>query len=372
MSDALPDAVDVLFAGGGSGGHLFPGLAVATALAQLRPDWRLHFAGSDRDVERRIMQGQPWPHTPLPVMSPAQMLRRPVSFLSSNWRAWRTVRQFWRTTAPKMVIGLGGFASVPALWVAARKRTPIILLEQNAIPGRATRWFVKMAAAVCLGFEETSAEMPSAKNLITTGNPLRDEIAALFSSTPLSNEKRLLVLGGSQGACGLNQAMMAWAAAHPEDLSGWQIVHQSGPHSVTELRQAYRSAGLSARVEEFVRDMATEYRAATIVISRAGATTLSELACAGRPAILVPFPQAADDHQRRNAHWFMKAGAAICVEQQASPSQTAAELSRQWSTVVMNPDRLTTMSQAMRQRAHPDAAERVARLILDIVSGDAT
>ncbi len=372
MSAVVPDAIDVLFAGGGSGGHLFPGLAVAAALARLRPEWRLHFVGSDRTVESRIMQAQPWPHTPLPVMSPAQIVKRPISFVSSNWRAWQTVQQFWRTQPPKVVVGLGGFASVPGLWVASRKRTPIVLLEQNAIPGRATRWFAKKAAAVCLGFEEAAVELPARTKPIATGNPVREDVAALFSSTYASDKKRLLVLGGSQGASGLNQAMATWVKARPDDLRDWQVVHQAGPHAVAELVQAYHDAGVSARVDEFIGDMAAEYRVASMVISRAGATTLSELACAGRPAILIPFPHAADDHQRRNAQWFVQSGAAACVEQQTSPDATAAMLSQQWAAIVTQQDRLATMSQAMRQRAHPDAAEQVARIIVDLATSDAT
>ncbi len=366
MSRDAEAAVDVLFAGGGSGGHLFPGLAVAVALQKLRPDWRLHFVGSDRAIEQRIMQDQPWPHAALSVISPAHLLRNPFSFFASNWKAWKTVRSFWKPVAPKMVVGLGGFASVPALMMASRRQTPIVLLEQNAIPGRATRWFAKRAAGVCLGFPEAVGEFTCRVNMIATGNPVSDDIAALAEQDFAPQEKRLLILGGSQGASGLNQAMIAWAASRPEDLRGWIIVHQAGPHVVAELRQAYQSAGIAARVEEFLTDMANEYRAAAIIIARAGATTLAELACAGRPAIFVPFPAAADDHQRRNAQWFVQSGAAMCVEQQSTPQDTAESLATKWSEINV-PERSAMMAQAMKQRAQPRAAERVARVILDAI-----
>lgn len=358
--------VDVLFAGGGSGGHLFPGLAVAAALQKLRPDWQLHFVGSDRAIEQRIMQDQPWSHTALPVISPAHLLRSPFSFLASNWRAWQTTKQFWSPIAPKIVVGLGGFASVPALMIAARRRTPMVLLEQNAIPGRATRWFAKRAAAVCLGFPEAVAEFDCSMNAIATGNPVRDDIAALAQSDYVPDEKRLLLLGGSQGATGLNQAVIAWIKTRPDDLRDWNIVHQSGRHAASELTQAYQSAGVVARVEEFLTDMASEYRAATVIIARAGATTLAELACAGRPAILVPFPQAADDHQRRNAKWFVESGAAMCVEQHSTVEEAATALATAWAEITA-PDHARTMAQAMKQRAFPQAAERVAQVILDAI-----
>lgn len=366
MSSDVPTEVDVLFAGGGSGGHLFPGLAVATALSRLRPDWRLHFVGSDRAIEHDIMQGQAWPHTPLPVMSPSVGLRRPIAFLTSNGKAWSVTKRFWKTRPPRAVVGLGGFASVPALWVASRRRTPMVLLEQNAIPGRATRWFAKSATTVCLGFEEAASALPSVAKTLTTGNPVRDEISALGREHPLITPKTLLILGGSQGAGGLNRAMAAWVVAWPHDLRGWQIVHQAGPHDVDELTRAYHTAGLSAQVNEFIADMAAAYSSATMVIARAGATTLSELACAGLPAILVPFPHAADNHQRRNAASFVQAGAAVCVEQQPVRADTAAMLAREFAAITNDPSRLASMSAAMKQRGRPDAAEQVARLVLDL------
>lgn len=366
MSDVESKAVDVLFAGGGSGGHLFPGLAVAAAVAKLQPDWRLHFVGSDRPIEQRIMQSQPWLHTPLPVMSPTNLLRRPFSFVTSNWKAWAAVKRFWATRSPKVVVGLGGFASVPALWVATRRRTPIVLLEQNAIPGRATQWFAKRATAVCLGFEEAAARLPAGCKTVVTGNPVRDDMAALGQQDRSTDAKTLLILGGSQGATGLNREVAAWVTSRPGDLDGWHIQHQAGPHDVDELRRAYATAGVSARVDEFVQDMAAAYRSAGVVIARAGATTLSELACAGLPAILIPFPQAADDHQRWNAAIFVEAGAAVCVEQQADPTATAAVLTREWNAITHNPARQASMAAAMKRRSRPDAAMQVARLILDL------
>jgi UDP-N-acetylglucosamine--N-acetylmuramyl-(pentapeptide) pyrophosphoryl-undecaprenol N-acetylglucosamine transferase len=287
--------------------------------------------------------------------------------VKSNWRAWRTVRQFWKPSPPKVVVGLGGFASVPALWMASRRRTPMVLLEQNSIPGRATRWFASQAAAVCLGFPEAGREFPARVKAIPTGNPVRDDIGALTSDVSTLNEKRLLILGGSQGANGLNRAIIAWITARPDDLRGWSVVHQAGPHAVVELTQAYQSAGIAARVEEFLTDMACEYRAASHIIARAGATTLAELACAGRPAILVPFPDAADDHQRRNAHGFEQTGAALCIEQHAPVMNLAAT----WAEMI-TPARSTALSAAMNQQAQPQAAAAVAQVVLDVIASSKT
>lgn len=264
------------------------------------------------------------------------------------------------------MVGLGGFASVPALWMASSRQTSILLLEQNAIPGRATRWFAKHADTVCLGFAEAASELPAGVTTVATGNPVRDDIVALFGAEQQTHEQRLLILGGSQGASGLNQAMIEWVRYRKGDFQDWHIVHQTGPHAVAELTEAYAAASINARVEEFITELTAEYRAARLVISRAGATTLSELACAGLPAILMPFPQAADDHQRRNAASFVEAGAAVCVEQQANPAETAAVLAREWNVITGDSARLATMSAAMQQRSRPHAADDVARVILDL------
>lgn len=355
----------MIFAGGGTGGHLYPGLAVAAALHQRCPSVRMFFVGSNRPVERQIMQRQPWRHVPLSAMSPAALCRRPWTFFIGNWQAFQEARRICRIQKPLVVVGLGGFASVPILWAAARERIPLLLLETNAVPGRATRWFANVARHVCVTFPEAAKRLPSQDRVDITGTPVRAEIAALAGhSHSTDSPPTLLILGGSQGAEGLNRAVVAWLTGNSPAFADWRIVHQTGPNGATEFDEEYRRAGLDCRVATFLDDIAAEYAAATVIVSRAGASTLAELACAGRPVLLVPFPDAADDHQAKNAAHWVTAGAAMQISQQQTPEETAAEMSKAWRVMQVDDSR-SRMSAAAKSLARTDAAERVAELVLE-------
>ena len=355
-----------IFAGGGTGGHLFPGVAVALELKRREPNARLLFVGSERELEQTILARHGLEHRSLPVESLRELSRHPWRFATRNWTAWRAARQMMREERPSVVIGLGGYASAPLVWQASRARCPVVLLEQNVIPGRATRWFSRSANLVCTSFAETRERLPRGVKVEVTGNPVRREIAELTSHQATTAPRELLVLGGSQGADSLNEAVVATLRLLAEARSGWRVVHQTGARQVEAMRHAYAELSIDAVVEPFFDDMLARYRAASLVVSRAGATTLAELACCGLPMILVPYPHAADDHQRANAFAFVERGAAIVVEHRANVDATVAALVDPLKALLTDEPRRSAMSVAARDGTHPDAASVVVDRLIEM------
>ncbi len=361
-----------LFAGGGTGGHLTPGLAVAAELQQHDPDCRIVFAGTDRPLERKLIAGAGYQHVTLSVESSQTLLRHPFRFAWSNWRAILTARQLIEQKKPQGVIGLGGFASVPTVLVATRRRVPTIILEQNAIPGRATRLLSRRAGAVCATFDGTEQRLRSGAHVIVTGNPVRQAIAALCHRNPgvgSNGPPTLLVLGGSQGAESLNDAVVSMLTRDLPQLVDWRVVHQTGPSQHAETSRRYDAAKRNCIVAPFFDDMADLYASATLVVSRAGATTLAELACAGCPAILLPYPHAADNHQLANARVFERAGAAIVIEHDSDPGATANHLQQAVTALAADASRRAAMRHSLQHLAHPAAANQVVEVLQSLIAG---
>ena len=348
---------------------MFPGIAVARELQQLDPGADILFVGSDKELEQSILARLNLRHRSLPVESLRLLSRHPFRFVLRNWQAWRIARQWIREVRPAVVVGLGGYASAPIVWAAARARIPAILLEQNVIPGRTTRWLARSARLVCTSFSEASRNFPRGTTIEVTGNPIRREISSLFGSHFENDPKELLVLGGSQGADRLNDAVLGAVTRLRNEFSGWRIVHQSGPRQVESLRAAYRALNLNCRVEPFFDDMAARYQSASLVISRAGATTLAELMACGLPMILLPYPQAADDHQRANAIALRDQGAAVIVEHQSNPEETTNDLATQLHRFLADSKLRQQLGNAAHRMATPNAALIVARQISSIANG---
>ncbi|MDX1967294.1 MAG: undecaprenyldiphospho-muramoylpentapeptide beta-N-acetylglucosaminyltransferase [Planctomycetaceae bacterium] len=353
-----------VFAGGGTGGHLFPGIALAETIRRRFPAAQTIFAGTDRAIERRIVESHGLDHRALSTTGLQVCRRRPDQFVWRNWRALMDAGRLVQTERPQVVIGLGGFASAPVVWAAHRAGVPIVLLEQNAIPGRATCWLSRLARVVCTTFAESADWLPQQIPTLVCGNPVRREIAELCREPVPERRERphLLVLGGSLGADGLNTAMMDLVRRYPR-LREWTILHQTGPRQLESVRSTYADVEQSATVADFFEDMTALYRQADIVISRAGATTLAELACAGRPTILVPYPQATDNHQQANAESFVRQGAAVVIAQSKASPQTADRLWSALKPLMDDPARCREMSRAARATAHPDAADRILDLL---------
>jgi UDP-N-acetylglucosamine--N-acetylmuramyl-(pentapeptide) pyrophosphoryl-undecaprenol N-acetylglucosamine transferase len=245
-----------------------------------------------------------------------------------------------------------------------------VLLEQNIVAGRATRWLSRRASLACVSFPETADELARAVTVCVTGNPVRRPIASMRACDrrPAGGLRTLLVLGGSQGAQAVNQAMLESVAALRASLADWRIVHQTGLEQAESVARRYRELRVSAVVRPFFDDLPDWYRVADLAVARAGATTLAELACAGVPALLVPYPHAARDHQWHNAQAFAAAGAARVIFQRSHPALTAAELSRNLLEVVDSAGIRDRMGQAMHRLARPGAAAAVVEHVEMLLS----
>ena len=370
-AQAVTAAPTCLFAGGGTGGHLLPGIAVARKLIARNSSTRVLFVGSQRPLERQLVEAHHCSHQGLLLAGLPLLRRNPFRFGWTNWQACRTAAKLLDQERPQVVIGLGGLASVPLVLAAARRKIPIVLLEQNVIPGRATRWLSRLAQTVCTTFGETARLLPACAEVVQTGNPVREEIAALAAARTVAPPgiSTLLILGGSQGAEGLNQGVLHLIRSNTEAFRGWQIVHQTGANQCQQVREAYRSLQLDSVVEPFFHDLTPWYRQATAVISRAGATTLAELACAGLPTVLVPYPHSADNHQLRNAEVFAAAGGAVTVGQGGAADQTGRSLAEVLLPVLADESRRAAMREGMWKLARPEARERVIAEI-DRLTGD--
>jgi UDP-N-acetylglucosamine--N-acetylmuramyl-(pentapeptide) pyrophosphoryl-undecaprenol N-acetylglucosamine transferase len=361
----------VVIAGGGTGGHLFPALALADQLVACEPRTSLLFVGSVGGLEQRLVPARGYPLELLRAkkvrgIGGASRLLALGSLPLSMLSAARTIVRF----SPHVVVGVGGYASAPVVLAAIPMRVPVVLLEQNAIPGTVNRLLARLADTVVISFRRAAHYLPVQHTLLL-GNPVRPELVADLEakrSGPGTGQSCLLVLGGSQGARAINQLVSEHAAALLAGVPGLRIIHQTGPADLAWVRQRYERSGLAARirVEAFVEDMAAAYGQADLALCRSGATTLAELCVAGLPAVLVPYPYAADDHQAANAEDLVSAGGAVMVRQDTLSGERMVTL----LTELMNDrDRLDRMGTAMRSSAHPEAASSIARLLLERFAG---
>lgn len=342
----------MIVAGGGTGGHLFPGLAVAEEAAARGAE--VLFVGSAFGIEATAVPKTRFRFEPLLVRGArGRGLRGLADFARQFPAAVLRAHRLARATRPDVVLGLGGYGSVPVVVAAWSLCVPSVLMEQNVHPGLANRWLAHLARRVCTTFEASATFFPAGK-AVQTGNPVRrfGEVPG-----PRSDGVSIFVFGGSQGAHTINVAAVDAAAILREKLHILRIVHQTGAADESWVRRRYQEIGVAAEVLPFVHDMGMAYGQADVVVCRAGATTLAELASVGRPAILVPYPFAADDHQRRNAEVLADAGAAEFV---LDRDLTGALLAARILALATDPARLAEMGRAVQRFSTPDAAARVA------------
>jgi len=363
MASEAPLAV--VIAGGGTGGHLYPGIAVAREIVRRVPGARVTFAGTARGLEARVVPKEGFEldlirSAGLKGKAIASRLRGlamvPVSLLD----AWRLISR----RRPRVVIGVGGYSSGPVVLSAALRRIPTMVLEQNAQPGFTNRVLARWVRAAGVAYEETLAHF--GRKGFVAGNPVRAEffLSAAPSAKADAARPRLLVLGGSQGAHAVNVAVAAAAPRLASEHPSLDIVHQTGERDLAWARDQYRQSGVGARAEAFLDPVAVEMHAADLAISRAGATTLAELAASGTPAVLVPLPTATDDHQRKNAEVLVRGGAAALIHQS---DLTGERLAGEVSALLRDRTRLAAMGVAMRTFAQPDAAGRIVDRVLALV-----
>lgn len=364
----MTDALRLVIAAGGTGGHLFPALAVAQALRRTVPSSNVLFVGANQGLEaeivprygfelRRLASGK------LKGTGWSERLRTIAGLTPTVLRAGALLGEL----RADLVLGAGGYASAPVVLAAALRRIPVLLLEQNAVPGLTTRLLARFATRVVTAFPDPQRLLPANRTMLL-GNPLRlelveklDECAAARVAT--RRPARLLVLGGSQGARPVNRLLIGALPRLRERLGQFVAVHQTGPEDLDEVRGAYRAAGIEARVERFIENMASAYCEADLMIGRSGATTLAELAVAALPALLIPYPHAADDHQAANAAHFAAAGAAVMARQETLDGPGLANLV---GGLIEDPDALRLMARGMRSLARPRAAAAVVDVLLEL------
>lgn len=363
-----PPEWNLIVCGGGSGGHLFPALAVADRLRKGGlPPRRVLFLTSQRVIESQVLQGEKVESIPLSGVSGRELRQTPWTGIPRLCVSMQNARQAIRGAWPAVALGTGGFASVPGIFAAATLRVPVILLEQNTVMGRANAWLRPLARTVCLSFDATGRS--GSGRLIVTGNPVREEIARLAATqTPFDSRRTLLILGGSQGSRRVHDAVLQAVSAKPEMLQGWRVVHQAPASLCAEAIAAYAAACTEHRVAPFFDDLPTIYRQTGLVVSRAGATSLAEFACAGIPAVLIPDPNSVRDHQLLNARHYADRRAAVLVEERECVSEARTnQLVPILQELLSDTSQRAAMSLEMVAIARPGAAQEVATVVEGIV-----
>ena len=356
----------VVIAGGGTGGHLYPGIAVARELLRRSPESVVTFAGTARGIESRVVPREGFEldllrSAGLKGASMAATIRGVALVPVGMADGWRIISR----RSPDVVIGVGGYSSGPVVTMAALRGIPTLLLEQNAVPGVTNRilgHFVKSAAVT---FDSTATHF--GRRAFVAGNPVRPEFVAHGSARPArpAGPPRILIFGGSQGAHAINVAMVEAAPRLAASSGRMAITHQTGERDLELVRNGYRRAGLEARVEPFLFTMDREMTAADLIVCRAGATTIAELMAAGRPAVFIPLPTAADNHQRRNAEVLVAAGAAEMIEQK---ELTGDRLAERILGLAGDDSRRAAMSDAARRMARPDAARVIVDKVFELAA----
>ena len=360
----------IIVTGGGTGGHLFPGIAVARGIQDRFPGCKVMFIGTNREVDRKALAACDFQLATVNCLGIKgksvfdklnSILQLPGALLASL--------KIVKTFKPDIVFGVGGYVTGPVLLAARLSNVPTCIHEQNSIPGLANRIAAKIATKI---FISIPGEYDfSAEKTTFTGNPVRSEIIAVATGQAekrAGKRKNILVLGGSQGAHRVNTLMQEVSEILKRDLGDtFQITHQTGAADVETTREAYRLAGGTATVQPFFDDMARLYKDADLVVSRAGATTLAELSVMGLPAILIPYPFAADNHQTLNGSYYVSnGGAKMFPESDLSGLQLANEI----SSLLHNPNELRTMATAMKKMAKPEATNSIINHCTRLITPD--
>lgn len=370
--DSRSSELRLVFIGGGSGGHLFPAIAVCEAIRRLHDNVRLLFLTSRRAVDAQILRKSGLDPNSFRVVPYASMPVRSGGFgqllmLPGVIRSFRFAKRELRDFQPHAAIGVGAAASVPGVIAASRMKIPVVLMEQNTVPGKATRLLAPHAALTLAGLPfraDYQSKWPGPVEI--TGTPVRTSISdlSLRSETPVLKRQRLLILGGSQGSSSVNRLVLEALADERCVPSDWEIIHQTGETQVKQVAAEYARRGRTATVLSFLPNLPELLASATVVISRGGAGTLQELACAGLPSILIPFSHAASNHQYANAEFLHRSGAAKLVNE--TNADAGLSLRRQLNELIGDPEVCRSLQRCIRQFARPEAASISAKRILDL------
>ena len=350
-----------LIAGGGTGGHIIPALAIAREL-QLRHNAEVLFAGTARGIETRLVPkaGYPLELIKVGALKNVGLLTRlrtlfdlPLAILHAR----RIIRRF----RPDVVIGVGGYASGPAMAAAILGGVPTLAFEPNYVPGFANKIVGRRVSAAAIHFEQTRQFFRNAR---VVGVPVRQEFFQI-SPPEKGHAPAILIFGGSQGARAINQVLPEVVAEVRRRFPDLRVIHQTGEREYNDVQAAYRHAGASAEVSAFIDNMPQAFERADLLVCRSGASTVAEVTAAGKPAIFIPFPRAADDHQRRNAEAIAAAGAALMV---LESELKAASLAQTIGELLADRNRLEQMSKRARALSHEDAAGQVAQMAAQLAT----
>ena len=355
----------VMIAGGGTGGHVFPGVALAEEVVGRHPDNDVVFAGTARGLEARVVPAAGFPIELIEVKGlkgkgVLQLLTNLLLLPRAFVQCWRILRR-WH---PDIVVGVGGYASGPVVLAAWLLRIPTALQEQNAVAGFTNRVLGTFVQAAFTAFPEAGRYFAHHK-VYQLGNPIRRELMDNYMRPSQAHDKlRLLVFGGSQGAHALNMRLVE-ALPHLADLRDrLDVVHQTGARDREQVEKGYRAVGFKPDVREFITDMSDAYARSDLVVCRAGATTLAELTVCKKPSILIPFPAAADNHQVMNAKSLVDAGAAVMIEER---NLTGELLANEIRGILTHPERRDAMARAAGGLGSPQAASEIADVCTQLV-----
>jgi UDP-N-acetylglucosamine--N-acetylmuramyl-(pentapeptide) pyrophosphoryl-undecaprenol N-acetylglucosamine transferase len=349
----------LMIAGGGTGGHLFPSIAIAEELRSREPSAEIIFVGTERGIEARVLPELGWALAVIEVSGLKTVgLRSAMRGFARVPGALLQSRRVIQSFRPDVVVGVGGYASGPVVLAARLMGIPTAILEQNSIPGLTNKILGKFVDAIFLAFAETRSFFAK-KKIIMSGNPIRAAIRDALLAGPVSTDERpphIFAFGGSQGAVALNALVADAVAILSASDFRLTILHQTGKADLDATKARYADAGISADCQAFIVDMAAEYRRADLVIARAGATTVAELTVVGTPAILVPYPYAADNHQEINARELVGAGAATMFRQADLDAETLADAI---ADTLDDRHALERMGSAMNALGRPHAAATI-------------
>ncbi|MFT5699688.1 MAG: UDP-N-acetylglucosamine--N-acetylmuramyl-(pentapeptide) pyrophosphoryl-undecaprenol N-acetylglucosamine transferase [Desulforhopalus sp.] len=357
--------IRLLLTGGGTGGHLFPAVATAQEFEKQYPNTEVLFVGTNRKVDTKSLANYGYASKTIDChgvkgKNPYQLLKAIVTLPRAYMQALKVIREF----GPDIIVGVGGYVTGPVVSAAKTMGIPAVIHEQNSVPGLANRKLGAIVDRVCLSLPG-SGKLFDQRKVVYTGNPVRADILKLAkrNDQKSSSKKTILVLGGSQGAQAINELIPKMAGMLDREVAtSLKIIHQTGDKDVEGVRRAYKDNNIEAQVEPFFREMNSVYKEADLVISRAGATTLAEISVLGKPAILIPYPYAADNHQEKNGDYYVQGGGAVQFVQKTLSAERLVEAV---TTLLNDPEKLTKMSAAMRKLSFPDAAERIVSCCLE-------
>ena len=353
----------VLFAGGGTGGHVYMGIAVASALRQMDPGVKICFAGSEKGIENRIIPELGYPLETIRLgglknvgmaRTAATLLQLPPALLKSIG----IIRKF----SPSIIVSVGGYSAGPLALAGRLFRIPLVLIEPNAYPGFTNRMLSRISQGAALAWDDCKDFFKG--KIEVTGIPVRPEFHRIPAySADSAGPLRLLIFGGSQGSRPINKLVVeALPFLSSDDFS---IVHQTGPRDSSEVKKGYERANRNnAEIVEYIDDMAEKFKWCDLILSRAGACTVAEVAAAGRASILIPFPQAADNHQEKNALAMSRRNASMCLLQSGL---TGEKLAGELNGFSRNKDRVSVMAGKARELARPDSAQQIVELMAKLL-----